>query len=776
MKRWTKRLGLGAVIFVVLVVGVAYLMLRASLPQTTGSLSLPGLERPVRVMRDAHGIPTIQADSRHDLYMALGFVHAQDRLFQMDLQRRAGAGRLAEIVGNPALASDRFMRTLGLYRHAAASVNAASPEFRAVLEAYSAGVNAFLHSGKSLPIEFTVLNYRPDDWAPADSLVLGKLLALQHSGNYRKELLYARLAHLLQADEVDKLFPGYPADAPVTLKQLAALTDAPSLDGLLAALPNDHSPQRASNNWVVDGAHSVTGKPLLANDPHLDFAAPLIWYLARLEAPDLQVTGATIAGAPVVVLGYNDRIAWGFTTTGADVEDVFVETVDPSDPQRYATPQGMAAFDVHDERILVRGSVPVTLSVRESRHGPVISDIVTDMPPAPANSVMALQTGFLTDDDQSVEAIWRFGLARDWTSWRDALRLFTAPAQNMVYADRDGNIGFMVPSHIPIRKAGDGRMPVEGASGEHDWSGFIPFEKLPQAYNPPSGHIASANNKIVPDAYPFLITHDWDAPYRIERIEDSLATTSQQSMASSTLLQSDVVSLAAKELLPSMLAAEPADPRERAAIALLRRWDDRMDADRPEPLIFSAWVRAINKHLFAPRLGSIYGRYWLPSVRATANILRKDDGWCGKDGCQRLLADALKDALDGLSNRYGARMEKWRWGDAHRVSLSHPIFSHIPVLRSLFDRHPPAAGAADTVNAGGFDANQEETPFADIHGPGLRAIYDLANPDNSTFQLALGQSAHPLSPHYADMEELWLRNEGLRIGREPAGDILTLTP
>jgi len=776
MKRWTKRLGLGAVIFVVLVVGVAYLMLRASLPQTTGSLSLPGLERPVRVMRDAHGIPTIQADSRHDLYMALGFVHAQDRLFQMDLQRRAGAGRLAEIVGNPALASDRFMRTLGLYRHAAASVNAASPEFRAVLEAYSAGVNAFLHSGKSLPIEFTVLNYRPDDWAPADSLVLGKLLALQHSGNYRKELLYARLAHLLQADEIDKLFPGYPADAPVTLKQLAALTDAPSLDGLLAALPNDHSPQRASNNWVVDGAHSVTGKPLLANDPHLDFAAPLIWYLARLEAPDLQVTGATIAGAPVVVLGYNDRIAWGFTTTGADVEDVFVETVDPSDPQRYATPQRMAAFDVHDERILVRGSMPVTLSVRETRHGPVISDIVADMPPAPANSVMALQTSFLTDDDQSVEAIWRFGLARDWTSWRDALRLFTAPAQNMVYADRDGNIGFMVPSHIPIRKAGDGRMPVEGASGEHDWSGFIPFEKLPQAYNPPSGHIASANNKIVPGAYPFLITHDWDAPYRIERIEDSLATTSQQSMASSTLLQGDVVSLAAKELLPSMLAAEPADPRERAAIALLRRWDDRMDADRPEPLIFSAWVRAINKHLFAPRLSSIYGRYWLPSVRATANILRKDDGWCGKDGCQRLLADALKDALDDLSNRYGARMEKWRWGDAHRVSLSHPIFSHIPVLRSLFDRHPPAAGAADTVNAGGFDANQEETPFADIHGPGLRAIYDLADPDNSTFQLALGQSAHPLSPHYADMEELWLRNEGLRIGREPAGDILTLTP
>jgi penicillin amidase len=776
MKRWTKRLGLGAGILVIFVVGVAYLLLRASLPQTSGNLSLPGLERPVRVMRDAHGIPTIQASSRHDLYMALGFVHAQDRLFQMDLQRRAGAGRLAEVVGNPALATDRFMRTLGLYRHAAASVNAASPEFRAVLEAYSTGVNAFLHSGKTLPIEFTVLNYRPDDWSPADSLVLGKLLALQHSGNYRRELLYARLAHMLQADEIGKLFPDYPHDAPVTLTHLADLTDAPSLDHLMAAVPNDHSPQRASNNWVVDGAHSVTGKPLLANDPHLDFAAPLIWYLARLEAPDLHVTGAMIAGAPVVVLGHNDSVAWGFTTTGADVEDVFIETVDPTDPQRYATPQGMGAFDVHDERFLVKGNAPVTMSVRETRHGPVISDIAADMPPAPANSVMALQTSFLTDDDQSVEAIWRLGLARDWTSWRDALRLFTAPAQNMAYADRDGNIGFMVPSRIPIRKAGDGRMPVEGASGEHDWSGFIPFEQLPQAYNPPAGHLASANNKIVSDDYPFLITHDWDAPYRIERIEAALAATSQQSMASSTLLQGDIVSLAAKELLPSMLTAEPVEPRERAAIALLRQWDDRMEVDRPEPLIFSAWVRAINRRLFVPRLGNIYGRYWLPSVRATGNILRNDGGWCGKDGCQRLTADALKDALDDLSNRYGGTMEKWRWGDAHRVGLSHPIFSHIPVLRNLFDRRPSAAGAADTVNAGAFDANQEETPFADLHGPGLRAIYDLADPDNSMFQLALGQSAHPLSPHYDDMEELWLRNEGVRIGREPAGDILTLRP
>jgi len=427
------------------------------MPQTTGNLVLPGLEKPVRVMRDAHGIPSIAAASRHDLYMALGFVHAQDRLFQMDMQRRLGAGRLSEVVGDAALGSDRFMRTLGVYRRASISVNAVSAEFRTVLDAYSAGINAFLHSGKTLPIEFTVLGYRPDDWAPADSLVIGKLLELQHSGNYRQELQRARLAHLLPAGEMDSLFPDYPKDAPVTLRELAALTDGPLLDRVLDALPNDRSPQRASNNWVVDGAHSVTGKPLLANDPHLEFTAPLVWYLARLEAGDLDVTGAMIPGAPVVVLGHNNRIAWGFTTTNADVADVFVEQVDAADLRRYATPQGTAAFDVRDERIMVKGHPPETATVRETRHGPVISDIVKDMPPAPANSALALQASYLNDDDQSVEAIWRIGLAKDWASWLDALRLFTAPAQNMVFADRNGNIGFIVPGRIPIRKAGDGR-------------------------------------------------------------------------------------------------------------------------------------------------------------------------------------------------------------------------------------------------------------------------------------------------------------------------------
>jgi penicillin G amidase len=776
MMWWTKRLGLAAAVLLICAGATVSFMLRASLPQTDGTLALPGLERPVRVVRDAHGVPTIVATSRHDLYMALGFVHAQDRLFQMDLQRRLGAGRLSEAVGAAALGTDRLMRTLGIYRHAAASLNAASPEFRAVLDAYSAGINAFLHGGKTLPVEFTVLGYRPDDWTPADSLVIGKLLALQLSGNYRQELLYARLAQSLSSAEIGDLFPDYPKDAPVTLSNLAALTRAQPLDELLGALPDDRSSQRASNNWVVDGAHSVTGKPLLANDPHLDFAAPLVWYLARLEAPDIEVTGATTPGAPVVVLGHNNRIAWGFTTTKADVEDVFVEQVDPTDPGRYETPQGTAAFLVRDEPIKIKGRPPEMLTVRETRHGPVISNIVSDMPPAPANSALALQASFLNDDDQSAEAIWRLGLAQDWAGWLNALRLFTAPAQNMVYADRDGNIGFMVPGRIPIRKAGDGSVPVSGASGDNDWSGFIPFDSLPRAFNPPVGHIATANNKIVPDNYPYLINMDWDAPYRIERIEAGLAETPKQSIASSMQIQADIVSLSAGELLPLMLSTNPHNASESAAINLLRGWDHRMDPDRAEPLIFASWLRALNRRLFQPRLGIIYGRYWSASARVTQTVLRDRPSWCGSEGCPALIEGALKDALDDLTTRYGGTMERWRWGEAHWARFDHPVFSHVWALRAAFDRHPPAGGAADTVNAGAFDASNDETPFADLHGPGLRAVYDLSDLDNSTFQTALGQSGHVLSPHYDDLQKLWIRFEGFHIVRDPQGETLTLLP
>ncbi len=772
---WLKRITLALVLLLTPAAGGGWIFLRGSLPKTNGALALAGLTAPVTVVRDSAGVPTIRAQNRHDLYMALGFVHAQDRLFQMDEQRRLAQGRLSEVFGPVTVSTDRTLRTLGLYRHAAASLPFISPDFKAVLDAYAEGVNALIASGQQLPIEFTLLGYRPDPWQAADSLVMGKLLALQLAGNYRRELVRARLAQRLKADEISELFPDYPKEAPVTLAKLADLTRDLPLDRMLAALPDAVGPKLASNNWVVDGAHSVTGKPLLANDPHLDYAAPVIWYLARLEAPDLALTGGTIAGAPLTILGHNGQVAWGYTTTNADVEDVFVEKLDPADPTRYLTPDGSATFEVIKEEIPVKGQTPQTIAIRKTRHGPVISDL-TGNAQLPIGQVMALQATFLTDNDRSVEAQWRASLARNWQSWTDALRSFTAPMQNMVYADRDGNIGFFAPGRIPIRKAGNGSAPVPGWTGEYEWAGWVPFEKLPQSFNPASGHIATANNKIVPGDYPYLITNDWDLPFRIERIETALADKPKQSIESSTGIQADNVSLSARRLLPLMLKAEPRDARAKTATELLRKWDGRMAAGQPGPLIFIAWLRSLNKHLFESALGANFEQYWSMTPLATEGALTQHQHRCGASGCAAALQSSLDDALDELSAKYGSELSRWRWGDAHPAVFAHPIFHRIRILRTIFDRQAPADGAADTVNAGGFHFSDPEGAYIDKHGPGYRAIYDLSDLDKSVFSTALGQSAHILSRHYADLLPRWRSFDWLRLPRDTVGETLTLMP
>lgn len=779
--RWVRNLFLISILILVVVGGGGFAFLAGSLPKTSGTLKISTLQGPVSVVRDKFGVPTIHAQNRHDLYLALGFVHAQDRLFQMDLQRRLTEGRLSEIFGPRALNSDRTMRTLGLYRHALAGVEFASSEFKEVLDAYAAGVNAFLESGVQLPIEFTILNYRPEKWQAADSIVLGKLLALELTGNYRGELTRARLVQSLSADQIHVLYPDYPADGPVVLANLADLTRGLPLDGILATLPAEVGPKYASNGWVVDGAHSVSGKPLLANDPHLDYTEPLIWYLARLQAPDIDLTGATIAGAPVTVLGHNDQIAWGYTTALADVQDVFVEKLDPNNPVQYLTPNGVQPFAVLHERIRIKGQPPEDLTVRSTRHGPVISDLAGNAQGLKIeDKVLALQTSFLVDDDQSLEAQWRVGQARDWPKWLDALHRFTAPPLNMLYADRDGNIGFFVPGKIPIRKAGDGLAPVPGWTGDYDWAGWIPQKDLPQAFNPPSGHVATANNKIVRDDYPYLISHDWDAPFRIERIEAGLTETPQQSIESSASLQGDIVSLAAKRLLPLMLASEPRDERSKAAMSMLAKWDSRMDATRSEPLIFSAWLRALNKRLYEPVLGTQFQQYWSPRVLTTVGVLTEHPQWCGVGGCPMALQESLGQALDELSRQYGADPAKWRWGTAHQALFAHPLFHSIfqaaPQLLGIFDREVPADGAFDTVNSGAFRYNNPNGPYVDFHGPALRAIYDLSNLDKSVFLMAMGQSAHVLSGHYADLLPRWRAFDWLQLSSASNGEVLNLVP
>jgi len=798
MRRWLRRLVLAIVLVPLALAASGYLWLRSSLPQTTGTIALPGLHAAVTVMRDADDVPTIRAAADHDAAFALGYLHAQERLFQMDLQRRYAAGRLSEILGARSIGIDRSMRTLGVYRAAERAYERLDGSVRETLDAYAAGVNAYIDGRRlALPIEYYVLRASPEHWRPADSIAWGKMMDLQLSGNYRFELLRARLLRHVSPEQLRQLYPDYPKDAPVAIGDLAALYRGdgdgggglPSLiDRLYASLPDKAGPIRASNDWVVDGAHSASGKPILANDPHLGFSAPGTWYLARIETPTLHVAGGTAPGAPFVIIGHNDRVAWGFTTTNSDVEDLFVERLDPGDPSRYLTPDGPRPFAVRQERILVRGAEPVTLAVRTTRHGPVISDVAADAV-APAGHVIALQATFLDEDDptdQTAQAFWDLDHADGAASIERAFRNYLAPQQNMVYADVDGTIGFLSAAKVPIRRKGDGWLPAPGWTGEYDWVGYIPFEELPRAVNPPAGRIVTANNKIVPDSYPYFIGRDWDIPNRAERIGDLLRATPMQTPDASASIQADTLSLMAKDLLPLMLKIAPGrDARAADAIDRLKRWNLRMDDNEVGPLLFTAWLRELNRTLFADDLGEVFEDWWSVRPQVVKDVLTEYPAWCDDrataavESCDDQLAFSLDRALDFLAQRYGDDVAKWTWGRAHVATFNHLVLGQVPLLRDIADAAIPAPGGYDTVNRGAHQISSPVAPFADIHGAGLRMVVDLADPWAARFMVVPGQSGNPLSRHYADLLKPWRAFRWLRpppTESQEDDDTLTLVP
>jgi penicillin G amidase len=777
-----RRLAAGFAVLLLVLAGGLYLYLRSSLPQTEGRIEVRGPRATIRIERDADGLPLIAAQDDDDVAFGLGYAHAQDRLFQMELQRRYAAGRLAEIFGPDAVMVDKQMRVLGLYRAAEAEIPYLSPEVNRAFQAYAAGVNAFLASRHgALPPEFLLLRFSPEPWREADSLVWGKLIALQIDGNYRGELLRARMARTISPADMTFLYPEYPKDAPRTLAMMLPIYRRLALGRLYDALPPAVGPHYASNNWVVDGNHSVSGKPLLANDPHLVFGAPGFWYLARLKTPGHEITGGTVAGVPVVVIGHNDHIAWGFTTTTSDVEDLFVEKVDPSDPGRYLTPTGSAPFETRPEKIIVHGASTIDFSVRATRHGPVLSDA---LPPDAADRgyVLALSATFLTPKDRSAEALWHADRATDWPSFRAAWQSFVGPMTNIVYADDSGTIGFIAPGLVPIRGKGEGWMPAPGWTGEYDWQGIIPFDKLPSATNPPSGHFASANNKIVPDSYPYFLSRDWDLPNRAERIEGLLAATPIQSPASSAAIQADTFSLMAKQLVPLMTQITPADEPSRAAITRLKRWDFRMDRDKVEPLLFTAWLREFSHAILFGRFGDAVAGYWDLKPRVMEAVLTERPDWCadpkqpGTASCAARLAQALKTALSELRSAYGDDMATWQWGNAHIAVFANPVWSRIPVLRDWFGVSISTPGAYDTLNRGPSIIRGDRQPFEQVFGAGLRIVTDLASPADARMIITPGQSGNPLSPDYASLLQPWRDFGWLYPGHAAIVSTLELVP
>lgn len=789
MVRWLKW-GATAVLALLLLAALAgWVYSRRVLPQIDGTLALPGLHGQVRIERDANGIPTIKAGSTRDLMYGLGVAHAQDRLWQMETHRRIGAGRLAEAFGPGALDTDRFLRILGVRRAAQAQWEQTRGESREVLQAYAEGVNAVLHHALAArPPEFVILGLQPEDWSPVDSLAWSIMMAWDLGANWSTELLRLRLALKMPKARIDQLLPPYPGEQPLPSQDYAALYRSLDLAGsavaseetltrLLAAAPPSEVEGVGSNNWVLAGARSATGKPLLANDPHLKLSAPALWYFARLEAPGFKAAGATLPGLPSVVLGQNEHIAWGFTNTGPDVQDLYLERIRPDAADAYQTPDGWARFETRQETIKVKGQPDVTISVRATRHGPVVSDagVADDAigPKARPSYAIALRwTGLDTDTDPLGTSL-RMTRARSVAEFIDAARGWVAPMQNMVVADDQGHIGYIAPGRVPVRKAGNdlmGLAPAPGWDARYDWDGWLPFDALPQQRDPARGYIATANQKVVPPDYPHFLSAQWALPYRQQRIEQMIEARPTHTLADLRDMQADVKSLGAPRLLPRLLQAHSAHALAAAAQQQLAGFDGTMAADKAAPLIFWAWSRQLSLRVLSDKLGpQLYDRTLSQRgyFDALEGVLERDDTWWCDDKatpavetCAQQVDAAFDAALTELQTLQGPDVSRWQWGRAHQARSEHRPFSRVAALARFFELRTPVGGDGYTVNASRVSQKADATTgefYLDEHGPSLRALYDLADLRRSRVVHSSGQSGIPWSPLYRSFVEPWTR-------------------
>ncbi len=765
---------LGIIVFSVITV---LFWAKSTLPRTNGDVVVSGLHASVSIYRDNNAVPYIHADNADDAYAALGFVHAQDRLWQMEMMRRLIKGRLSEIFGLPTLSSDRFMRLLGFNHLVKQQFKQLEPATRRALSAYAQGVNSWINSHhQALPPEFALLAFEPEPWRPEDSLLWGRLMALRLSGNWRDELLRTRMLETLTDQQILTFwYPDEPSDMSVAdqnLDQQRQLVVTRFVDDLLAVTPPlPSTPRGASNAWVVSGAHTETRKPILANDPHLGLSLPSLWYLAHLETPAFSRTGATVPGVPFMILGHNTHAAWGFTSTQSDQQDIVIERVS-DDGRNYQTSRGeFVPFKLRQEAISIHGQADEVLTIRETVHGPIISDLVGDAQAVTgADTVLALSATFLSATDTTPDAMMGMNAATNWAAFLQPLARFQSPQVNLVYADVAGTVAFVSPGQIPIRNAGRGRFPVPGWSTQYDWNGFIPFNDLPRSVNPPEGRIVSANNRIVSDDYPYFISDDWAPPYRAKRIFQLLDALAPLSASDMEDIQRDSVSEMARELLPYMTALAPRNPRAAEAISRLARWNGTMSMGDVEPLLFYAWLRELNRAIYRDELGELFPEAYALRPKFIVNVLRDNRQWCDDtstqdvETCEQILEGALVRAITQLRTMGSDGKPVRRWGEVHQASFRHTLFSQLPFLSGIWgDRRASVNGGNYTVNRAATRIANSDAPYEDIHGAGYRAVYDLSDLSQSRFIIATGQSGNPLSTHYDDLLPVWAKGQYVRI-------------
>jgi penicillin amidase len=764
------------------VIGFGYFTARAALPQLDGQLQVKGLSAAVKVTRDSHGVPAIEAATLEDLFLAQGYVTAQDRLWQMDIMRRFGAGELSEILGEDTLKMDREQRILGLRAAARKSLQTASPRDRSYFDAYARGVNAFIEAhGSSLPIEFRILKYRPKPWQPEDSIVIANQMVKDLNYYYlpdtfAREKILAKLGPELTADlYVNRSWHDRPPTVMrENLNDQENKGDSDDDDDDDDAGPDDsvtqqrsagtetwaqHAPEavNGSNDWVVSGAHTVTGKPLLANDMHLGHQMPNLWYEAHLKSEgtsgNIDVAGVTLPGMPYVIVGHNQRIAWGFTNVGPTVADAYIENFNAQGA--YQSPQGWVQSEHRAEVIHVKGKPDVVVDVKVTRHGPIITDLL----PGETRQVALRWTLY----DGLHMPFFDVDTAQNWDEFRKAFSQLDAPGQNVVYADVDGNIGYQTTGRVPIRAAGDGSLPVNGADDAHEWTGYVPFDKLPSIYNPPSGVIGTANGRITPDGYPYSISAEWEAPWRTERIYHVLESGRKFAAADMLALENDVHSdndlFAAERFVYAIDHASKPSPRAKEAADLMRNWDGRMLAALIAPTIAARSAQELTRLLLEPRLGpapqdpqqqetalSWRTYHWeMRTVWLQNILLHQPKRWLPEKypNYDELLTAAVEAVVDGPAAPKD--LAPWRWGSVNAVEIDHPVLGKIPVIRNW------AAPGIQEQSGSGYTVKA----VTRHHGPSERFTANLADLDQSTLNTVTGQGGNFLSPYYMDQWKAW---------------------
>ncbi|MCB0012544.1 MAG: penicillin acylase family protein [Anaerolineales bacterium] len=786
---------LGVILVLAAVLAIAItVMIRRPFPKTDGRVELDGLSAEVTVIRDEMGIPHIYAENEKDLYFAQGYVHAQDRFWQMEFWRHIGQGRISEIAGEATINSDKFIRTMGWPRMAQDSLDyltETEPEFIELLEAYSAGVNAYIADNEgALSVNQTVLGlvnepWEIEPWTPLNTIAWGVVMSDDLSGNWDEELDRARLIRELGQADVETLLPLFPyADRPViapTSEQTGDLDEESRLNqpatdidwgrvnlDLVAAPPPDGFAFGAadfvgSNNWVVSGEHTDTGMPLLANDPHLSIQMPAIWYEVGLHAPEMDVVGFSFAGVPGVIIGHNQNIAWGVTNAGHDTQDLFIERVNPNNPDQYEFEGEWLDFEIVEETILVNGGEPVTIEVRVSRHGPIINEIVDG-----EQDVLAFQWTGNQAPDRIMFAVNRLNHAENYDEFREALSYWDLPSQNFVYADTEGNIAYQMPGLVPIRPVSNGLTPVPGWTGENEWQGWIPYEAMPALFNPEKGFIATANQAIVDEDYPYYLDSYWADGDRGQRINDMLEAAIAAGPVTAedfAAIHFDSYSLLADSYLPLFDGLSSDDPAVQAAIERLRGWDRQVRRDSVPAALFEIFYMQLTRAVLTDdvgedNVGDFAGRVFFHELATQPDAIWWDNRVTERrESREDILLKAVADTLAWFEENVGDEPNEWTWGSIHTATfVSAPLGqSGVSLIESMVNRGPFAAdGSGSLVNANSWSWSN---PAAIRGHVSMRMIVDMADFDATQTVIPTGQSGHPYNPHYDDMIQLWLNGE-----------------